>query len=65
VSKGRSREIAVKLNARLRDARPKPGQDPLGHAEGTEARKTAKTEGAESPESGSDLHERVGGDEGT
>ncbi|MFF0266065.1 tyrosine-type recombinase/integrase [Kribbella sp. NPDC004536] len=65
VSKGRSREIAVKLNARLRDARPKPGQDSLGHAEGTEAKKSSEIEGIDSLESGPDLQKHDGGDEGT
>jgi len=37
VSKGRSRVIADKLNDRLRQARPKDGNDGKGHAEGTES----------------------------
>jgi hypothetical protein len=65
VSKGRSRHIADRLSIRLREARPKRGDDALGHAEGTQPLNEAEENGAVSRESRSDLHERGGGDEGT
>jgi hypothetical protein len=62
VSKGRSRVIADKLNDRLRQARPKSGNDGKGHAEGTESPDNEKSGPAGSPDSRSD---EVRGDEGT
>ncbi len=65
VSKGRSRHIADRLSARLREARPKSEDEALGYAEGTQPLNEANGDGAESRGSRSDLHERDGGDEGT
>ena len=65
VSKGRSRDIADRLSARLREARPKAGDDALGHVEGTQPLNDAEEDCAIGRESRSDLRERGGGDEGT
>lgn len=65
VSKGRSRHIADRLSARLREARPKTEGDALGHAEGTQPPSEAEDDGPAGRESRSDQRERGGGDEGT
>lgn len=65
VSKARSRHIADRLSARLREARPQVDGDALGHVEGTPPPKEPKEDGGASRESVSDLQKRDGGDEGT
>jgi len=65
VSKARSRHIADRLSARLREARPQVDKDALGHAEGTQTLNEARENGGASGGSRSDLHGRGGGDEGT
>jgi integrase len=65
VSKARSRHIADRLNARLREARPEVDGDSLGHVEGTPTLNESMENGGASRESRSDLRERGGGDEGT
>ena len=65
VSKARSRHIADRLSARLREARPQVDSDALGHVEGTPLPNEPKENGSASGESRSDLRKRGGGDEGT
>ena len=65
VSKARSRHIADKLNARLREARPQVGEDSLGHVEGTPTLNQTTENGGAGRGSGSGVQECCGGDEGT
>jgi hypothetical protein len=50
ISKGRSRHIADRLSARLREARPKTGDDAQGHSEGTPPLNEARQDGGVSRE---------------
>ena len=65
VSKARSRHIADRLNARLREARPQVDEGSLGHVEGTPTLNQTTENGGAGRGSGSGVQECCGGDEGT